>query len=167
MSLRVIRVPGALALILFATISQASTGAFEPGVGAGHANREGAEAPEASTTVYAIGVAAPAVSSFAPRPTKIAATFTVTTTADTGAGSLNAAVQAANANPDLDVIAFNLPGGGIHTLFPKGSITLTQPVIFDGTTQPGWSGTPVIELDGSLAGANANGFIVTGGGSTI
>jgi hypothetical protein len=159
----------ALALLLgLAPTSRSATGSLEPGVGAGHGNREGPESPaETRATIYAAPAAPPVVSSFAPRPTRIAATYTVTTTADTGAGSLGAAVQSANASPDLDVIAFNLSGGGVHTLFPKGMITLTQPVIFDGTTQPGWSGSPLIELDGSLAGADANGIMVTGGGSTI
>ena len=163
-----------LALGLAAT-TRSATNAYEVGASAGHGNRDGSEPAvalpfDAGSATWAVpegAMATPAPTAFAPRPYRIAATFTVTTTADTGAGSLGAAIQAANASPDLDVIAFALPGGGVHTLFPKGSITLTQPVIFDGTTQPGWTGSPLIELDGSLAGADANGIVVTGGFSTV
>ena len=44
--------------------------------------------------------------------------------------------------------------------------TITDPVVLDATTQPGFAGTPVIELDGSLAG-NANGLNIASGSSTV
>src|SRR5262245_50106367 len=65
-----------------ASASRAATGAFEPGLGGGHANREGSEPPAVSTTIYGESHASPAVASFAPRPMKIAATYTGTTDAD-------------------------------------------------------------------------------------
>jgi hypothetical protein len=40
-------------------------------------------------------------------------------------------------------------------------------VVIDGTTQTGFSGTPIIELDGSLVGANIDGLFLTAGSSTI
>ena len=43
-----------------------------------------------------------------------AATFTVTKTNDSGAGSLRQAILDANANPGLDTIAFNI-AGTVHT----------------------------------------------------
>ena len=45
-----------------------------------------------------------------------AATFTVTTNADSGAGSLRQAITDANANPGADTINFNIPGAGVHTI---------------------------------------------------
>src|SRR5262249_57807619 len=39
-------------------------------------------------------------------------------------------------------------------------------VVLDATTQPGFGGTPIIELDGSLAGA-ANGLILRAGQTTV
>lgn len=185
-----IRRPGApltLALALFlalglASTSPSATNALESGLGAGRGNRTGSEPPEApapepvgarisiagTSSTSGFGAAPPVPTSFTPPPPgRVAATFTVTTAADTGAGSLGAAIAAANATPELDRIEFAIPGGGVQTLFPKGSITLTQPVIFDATTQPGWSGSPLIELNGSLAGSNANGIVVTGGFSTV
>jgi hypothetical protein len=42
-----------------------------------------------------------------------AATFTVTSTSDSGAGSLRQAIVDANANPGADTIAFNITGAGV------------------------------------------------------
>jgi hypothetical protein len=69
-----------------------------------------------------------------------AATFTVTTTADSGAGSLRQAIIDANAAPGADTIAFNIPGAGVHTIalttwLPKA----IDPLTVDGYTQPGSS----------------------------
>ena len=44
-----------------------------------------------------------------------AATFTVTNTADSGAGSLRQAILDANANPGADTIAFDIPGAAAFT----------------------------------------------------
>ncbi len=104
-----------------------------------------------------------------------AASFTVNSTADPGAGvcdvaecTLREALSAANVSPDADLIAFAIPGPGPHTIQPLSPLpTVTNPVIIDGTSQPGFAGTPLIELDGSLAGATANGLRITGGGSTV
>src|SRR5262249_6175102 len=43
---------------------------------------------------------------------------------------------------------------------------LTASVLIDGTSQPGYAGTPLIELDGSDAGT-ANGLTLRGSGITI
>src|SRR4029453_10255677 len=42
--------------------------------------------------------------------------------------------------------------------------TITEPVTIDGTTQPGWSGTPIVEINGNDL---FQGFNITGGGTTI
>src|SRR5262245_21593547 len=92
-------------------------------------------------------------------------TYTVTNTADTGAGSLRQAITDANANLGTDTIEFNITGSGVHTIeVPiSGLPWITSPVIVDGTTQPGYSGAPLIELHG----ANTNAFYVTAGSSTF
>jgi hypothetical protein len=112
-------------------------------------------------------IATTAPSVFGSRPARIASTFTVTTAADSGAGSLLAAIQAANASPDLDVIAFALPGGGVHTLLSEGADHSDAAGHLRRDDAAGWSGSPLIELDGSLAGPDANGIVVTGGFSTV
>jgi len=74
-------------------------------------------------------------------------TYTVTNTNSSGAGSFRQAIIDANANPDADVIEFNIGGGGAHQVdanFP-GAV-LNSDVTVDGTTQPGYSGTPLIEI---------------------
>ena len=44
-----------------------------------------------------------------------AATFTVTTTADSGAGSLRQAITDANSSAGPHTIQFAIPGPGVHT----------------------------------------------------
>ncbi len=73
-----------------------------------------------------------------------AATFTVTNTNDSGPGSLRQAILAANANPG-STVAFSI-GSGVRTIRPLSTLELTSGTIADGTTQPGYSGTPLIEI---------------------
>jgi hypothetical protein len=97
-----------------------------------------------------------------------AATFTVTTTADSGPGSLREAILGANASPGLDTIAFNISGTGIKTIKPTLPLPVIEdPVVIDGTTQPGYAGLPRIELNGKLAGAGVDGLTISAGGSTV
>jgi len=68
------------------------------------------------------------------------ATFSVTTVSDTGAGSLRWAMQTANTTPGLNLIDFNIPGSGVHTITPASALpTVSDPTIIDGYTQPGAS----------------------------
>lgn len=92
----------------------------------------------------------------------IAATFTVTTHADSGAGSLRAAIEAANAAADPDTIAFAIPGSAVHEIFVTSSLPgIRHPVVIDGYTQPGSS----LNTDG--VGSNAQIRIaLVGTGST-
>ena len=90
-------------------------------------------------------------------------TYTVTTTADSGAGSLRQAITDANANPGADTIQFNIVGSGVHTITPATPLPpITEALTIDGYTQPGASANtqPVgqgldtvlrIEIDGSDA----------------
>ncbi len=95
-------------------------------------------------------------------------TYPVTTTLDSGPGSFRQAILDANAMPGLNKITFNIDGEGVHTIQPLSALpTITDPVIIDGTTQPGFGGSPIVELDGSLAGTAADGLKITAGGSTV
>ena len=67
-----------------------------------------------------------------PGAAPLAATYTVTTTADSGAGSLRAAIEAANANPGPDEITFSLAYPATITLASalpsiSGNLTITGP----------------------------------------
>src|SRR4051812_39800876 len=80
------------------------------------------------------------------------AVFTVVTEDDAGLGSLRQAMLTANATPGVDEIHFNIPGAGPHIIVPLTELpALIEPVTIDGTTQPGYSGAPLIALDGSIA----------------
>ena len=67
-----------------------------------------------------------------------AATLTVTSTADSGAGSLRAAIIAANTNPATKKIVFDIPGNCPRNITLLSALpALTQPVGIEGYTQPG------------------------------
>ncbi len=96
-----------------------------------------------------------------------AATFTVSNTNMTGAGSLQQAILDANANPGADVITFNMPADGL-TITPTNALpTIVEPVEIDGSTQPGFAGAPIIELNGASAGAAADGLKIATSNSII
>ena len=94
--------------------------------------------------------------------------FMVTNTNDSGPGSLRQAILDANGHAGTDTIAFDVGGGGVQTIQPRSELpTITDHVVIDGTTQPGFAGTPLIVLNGSQAGASANGLTITAGFSTV
>src|ERR1039457_4729828 len=85
-----------------------------------------------------------------------AATLPVSNANDSGAGSLRQAILDANATSGLDTIIFQIPGSGVHTIVLLAALpAITDPVVIDGTTQPGYAGTPLIELNGTSAGSSA------------
>jgi hypothetical protein len=112
-------------------------------------------------------------------------TFVVTNVNDAGPGSLRQAILSSNANPDPDepnLIGFNIPGAGVHTIF-VGSTThqplpdiSTAAVDIDGYSQPGAKPNTLsvgdnavlkIELDGTRLGAGFNGLHIAAGGSGV
>ncbi len=89
-----------------------------------------------------------------------------------GVISLREAITAANNTAGIDTIRFNIPDPFVtaHTLTPGSALpNITQAVTIDATTEPDYVSTPVIELDGSGAGAGVDGLSLTAGsdGSTI
>ena len=83
---------------------------------------------------------------------QVASTFVVTNTNDSGSGSLRQAMTDANSNLGTDTIGFNIPGPGVHTIPLASPLpVILDPVIIDGTTQPGFASTPIIELNGTNA----------------
>lgn len=63
--------------------------------------------------------------------------------------TLREAINAANSHPGKDDIYFNIEGPGTHSIKPLSPIQITEPIVLDATTQPGFSGKPIIEIDGS------------------
>lgn len=85
-----------------------------------------------------------------------AATLSVTNATDSDPGSLRQAILDANANIGLDTIVFQIPGSGVQTIVLLSALpAITDPVVIDGTTQPGYAGTPLIELNGASGGSSA------------
>ncbi len=114
--------------------------------------------------------------------TVAADTYTVINTSDSGPGSLRMAISDANAhansNADTpDIIAFAIPGSGVHTLAP-GSVlpAITDPVVIDGYTQSGAKANTLavgnnavllIELNGQSVTGTAVGLDLDAGKSTV
>jgi hypothetical protein len=89
------------------------------------------------TTIGAIGAGLLALGATAPAH---AATFAVNNTSSAGAGSLRAAITAANGTAAPDTIEFAIPGNGVHTITPAVQLpAITQPVSIEGYSQPGSS----------------------------
>jgi uncharacterized repeat protein (TIGR01451 family) len=110
------------------------------------------------------GESAPTVMTSAP-----AATFSVINTGDNGGvdpaagagtGTLRQAIVDANAMAGTDLIQFSI-GSGLQSINLAAPLpAITEAATIDGTTQPGFSGTPLIELRGVSAGAGANGVTI-------
>ena len=67
-----------------------------------------------------------------------------------------------------DTINFGIGVGGPATIRPFSPLPqITDPVLIDGTTQPGYSGSPLIELDGVFLGPGAAGLSVPTSSSGI
>ncbi len=85
--------------------------------------------------------------------------------------AITAANNTANGSGGADLINFNIAGGGVRTI-NIGAVALpsiTNGVIIDGWSQPGFGSTPLIELNGNNAGTNLNGLTLAAGssGSTV
>lgn len=96
-------------------------------------------------------------------PRALLATIVVTTTADSGPGSLRRAILTANRNPGHDTIDFDLPGGEPFVIAPSSPLAAVRgATTIDGTSQPGFSATPVVRLDGRSAGTRTDGLRLFG-----
>lgn len=110
--------------------------------------------------------------------TAAAATFTVTSTADSGPGTLRQAILNANAAGGLDNIHFNIPGTGVHNIALSTTLPgISSPVLIDGYTQPGASANTsglasnaviLIDIHPATAGGTSGiGFLNGSSGSSV
>lgn len=106
----------------------------------------------------------------APQTANFAATrqnFVVTNTNNHGTGSLREAITNANATVGPDKIVFNIPGSGVRVINLLNTLPeIIDPVSIDASTQPGYAGKPIVEVNGTAIGS-ANGFVIRAGGTTI
>ncbi|HAZ47375.1 MAG TPA: hypothetical protein DCZ55_23695 [Cyanobacteria bacterium UBA11371] len=105
--------------------------------------------------------------------------FVVTNTNNSGEGSLRQAILDANADSGTETIRFNISGSGTQTINLASALpNITETVVINGYTQSGASKNTLatgnnailnVVLNGSGAGANANGLVLADGadGSTI
>ena len=90
--------------------------------------------------------------------------------------TLRAAIDEANALAGVDTIDFNIPTTEpgyaasplSYTISPATELTtVIDPVDIDGTTQPGYPGTPIIVLDGNSVAAASAGLRIEAGNSLV
>ena len=87
----------------------------------------------------------PRIESLEARLALIANVFTVSTLADSGAGSLRQAILDANAEAGFDVIDFTV--AGVIRVGRTALPSVTEGVIVNGITAPGYAGKPVVRVD--------------------
>jgi parallel beta-helix repeat protein len=96
--------------------------------------------------------------------------YSVTTTADSGAGSLRDAILQANVHAGTDTIEFHI-GSGLRTISPLSDLpVVTDPVVIDATTQGGYTpGRPLIQLNGASVPATSAEIAldISAGNSTV
>jgi hypothetical protein len=99
---------------------------------------------------------------------EVADELVVTNSNDSGAGSLRAAIEAANSDADYDAVVFAIPGP-VQPIRPTSPLTITEQVLVDGYSQQG--ATPnsasfgtnaeiVVDIDGGLEPAATETFHV-------
>ena len=97
-----------------------------------------------------------------------ATTYTVTTTNDNGAGSFRQAIQNVNSGTIPGAILLNIPGPAPYSITLQSPLpAITNRVTIDATTQPGYAGSPMVELNGASLGGGADGLFITAGNSTV
>jgi parallel beta-helix repeat protein len=108
--------------------------------------------------------------------------FSVTSAADNGlgtnTGSLSWAITQVNSYPNagvdtidfnsypnagVDTIDFNIPGTGPFTITPASALPdLSHPTFIDGESQRGYSGVPIIQIQGLTLAAGSDGSTISG-----
>ncbi len=99
----------------------------------------------------------------------LSALMVTNTNDDTNPHSLRWAVLQANSSTGSATIDFDIPGTGPATITLSTSLpAFINPVVIDGESEPGYAGTPLIEISGAgLTGSGNNGLVIAAGGSTI
>ena len=104
-------------------------------------------------------------------PRVLLSTYTVTTTADAGTGSLRQAILDANGHVGADIIDFQIPSTGTPTIHPLTPLPIiSDPVTIDGYSQaakaipstPFWGtlpALPAVQISGDLIASNSHGAL--------
>jgi hypothetical protein len=126
---------------------------------------------------YTLLASSTGLASATSNPFQIFGPFVVTNINASGPGSLAQVITNANTTPGTQTISFNIPGGGPFIISPTALSDIVDPVVIDGTTQPGYSGQPIVQVLASLTISAGNStikglvigsiFLATNGGNTI
>lgn len=82
--------------------------------------------------------------------------------------SLREAIMAANNTAGQHEIDFDIATGGVQTISLATSLTqITNSLIINGATEPGYAGTPLIELNGQSAPFGAIGLSIAASNCTV
>jgi titin len=118
------------------------------------------------------GVAAAGPLSLATRhvsemPRQSPCSLIVTTSDDSGSGSLRAAIECADSGSGPATITFAI-GSGAQTISSLSPLpVLTQTTLIDGSTQPGFTGTPLIRVDGTAVTGTPGALVLSAGGCAV
>jgi hypothetical protein len=98
-----------------------------------------------------------------------AGVFTVTSPSDSGLGSLRDALEQANATPGPDTIDFAILGAGVATIaVTSGPLpAVTDAVVIDGRSEPGFTHSPLIQVDNQTGDSSAVGLDLNAGPSQV
>lgn len=97
---------------------------------------------------------------------RAAGTFLVTSADDSGDGTLRSAITDALAAGG-GTIEFSIDSG-VQTIALQSPLpVIKKPITIDGTTQPGFAGSPLIDIDWAGGDPRVDGFAVSGGSSSI
>lgn len=92
----------------------------------------------------------------------------VNSTNDSGPGTLRDAISRANTTPDPNLLEFDFPEGSAVTIHALSALPpIVNPLIIDGWSQAGFSNRPIIEVNGSLAGTNIDGLLLSSPSNTV
>jgi hypothetical protein len=95
-------------------------------------------------------------------------TLVVTTTADSGPGSLRRQILKADVMAGPSLITFDIPGTGPFSIDLRSALPrITRPVTIDATTEPGYDGTPLVQLNGAGAGQSVDGLRISAGNTAV
>ncbi|MBI2078708.1 MAG: right-handed parallel beta-helix repeat-containing protein, partial [Euryarchaeota archaeon] len=76
--------------------------------------------------------------------------------------TLRAAIESANLSPEIDSVRFDLAPGSVIQPASSALPTIMSDIEIDGTTMAGWTGSPLVVLDGSFAPPGSDGLYVVG-----
>jgi uncharacterized repeat protein (TIGR01451 family) len=102
---------------------------------------------------------------------QLLSTFVVSNTSDGASpapNSLRWAITQVNDDTAEDTIDFEITAGGFQSITLSSPLpAITNSVVIDGATEQGYSGVPLIQINGAGLGGSSNALVISGGQSTI